>query len=250
MSTLTNTAWYKLTERLNESDVIDEFHKKFQKTIVGFKTKDQVFFAIFKEYKQEYFYFIDENNITLNFHKDNDIEVFVPRLNKGFYNSDIATYFCSRHPARQWKHGVNFHNTFCSPLLNYKNKEQEAMDSDTFSALRILCKLLKLRYFNIYVPNYLDESIFKECHRRGALGLTDKFAITLNPYTNNPDIYLLYYYQYPIGFITNDEYILCVQALYQEMIDEKLFWNTSRTKPIRVISKVPTNWRTIIEKSS
>lgn len=249
MSILTNTAWYKLTERLFEDDQIEEFQKKFQKTIVGFKKDNQTFFATFKEYGNHQYYFLDEHGILLSYAKDDPIEVFIPRLNKGFYNSDTSTYLCGRIPERQWKHGINLHNSYCYPLVRYTNKEQSYIESDTsYEALKTICKLLKLRHFDIYRPYVLNEQVFAECHKRGSFGLTDKFAITLNPYTKNPNIYLLYYYQFPIGFITPTEYILCVQALYQELLDEKLFWNSGPIKPIRIITKVPNNWRTIVEK--
>lgn len=248
MSILTNTAWYKLTERLYENDQIEEFQKKFQKTIVGFKKDNQTFFATFKEYHHDHYHFLDEHGVILSYHKDDPIEIFVPRLHKGFYNSDSSTYFCGRIPERQWKHGINLTNSYCYPLVRYTTKEQSSIDGETsYESLKVICKLLKLRHLDIYRPNVLNEKIFDLCDKRGAFGLTDKFAITVNPYNNKPNIYLLYYYQFPIGFITPTEYILCVQALYQELLDEKLFWNSGAIKPIRIIAKVPNNWRILIE---
>ena len=242
----TNVIWYKHTQRLNDEDNINEFLKKFKNTIIGFKDNQEVFFAYLIKYYKKYFYFEDEHGTVLQYHLDTELDVFIPTIQKGFYNSDVTTYLLSRYPERQWKHGITRDNLRCQPVILNKNKERTELE-DTNGYLRLICKLLKLKHLKIYTHTKLTDEVFELCNTKEFHALNDKFAISLNHWSDRPDIYSLFYYQYHIGFITKDTYILLLPTLRQELLDEQLFWNTPKPRTIRIIEKLPNDWTQFIK---
>ena len=190
-------------------ETLEDFRKRYKDTIVFLEINNKKHIARYD----------GDNEVLLNFHspvygnillEDSQareaLSFYFPE--NGLYNVDKTAVYFSRTPARQWKRAPCQDNCFLADILRSLGTREKFPS--------ISCESMQQVFFPTY-PKSLNDALEKLTY---STALTKEFAVSLG-HLPNPNVFLLFYENTPIGTIHKESKEIHVEYkhLFQEVID-------------------------------
>lgn len=202
--------WSLLTDATDLKQIQKEMEKRYLGTYLGIKTKDSTHFALYRGSLDNSFRFTDSNGVDLILNMDTNCSVFVPKLEKGLYNSSKGAIYVYKKSDRQWLRGMST-NTYTFHPLN-----ELLVNKPTQNCLKSVIQEVLRNEF------YTDiHSVFATVDLLGSSAVHPLYAVALSPFKTQEDFrYVLTYLNNPIGFVRGNEIFIDNPAFYQEVLDD------------------------------
>lgn len=222
---MTNT-WYTLTELATQYQQQEEFIKKFKNTILGIKHNERTtpFFALFLTYKPKIgFKFKDQYNNNIILKEETAAQVFIPILNKGYYQGkNNNLYYITKTAQRQWLRGIHEHNTalvHIQQIYDYKNH-------DNCSYTEAIFNILSWQEHNKDINIKITPEFISDLYNTHFKCINRDFIICLSLY--QPTGFDLFFHHHFVGHLEQEDNKLTLQItnphFKQEIIDSLDSW--------------------------
>lgn len=209
--------WQKLTDMVNNTDIVDEMIKKYKNTILGIRTPTNSIYAYYIGTNNDgMFLFRDHNEQHLKIAKNTDMEIFIPNPEKGLYNTKYGAVMYQRNPKRQWKRGLNSENVQAFTIVQtITHRGRPSAQQNKFDIV-----------WNDILTNENDSILMSNAKEiaddLGSAAINRTYGIVLHP--TEKFGYILMHHKYQIGIIENNKIRIMNKIFRQEVLDTQNQW--------------------------